>query len=296
MQRTRILCTAIAFLLLLAATALIPPRSHAAQVTTQALEAFDHYVHLRESQSRQDVAARRNFLALDIQPPRDREKSYSRVKRGEIIVLPSQSSGTQNRPDPPGALIHDWTAIAYIPGITLPQALATLQDYDRAAEYYSPQVLRSRLLSRNGDNFRVYLRLRQKRILTVVFDTEYDIRYEAMDDTHAVSTSRTTSVSEIEDAGTPQEHNVAPADDHGFLWRLNSYWRFYQADGGVYVQCNAISLTRDVPVTLRWMVGRFIENISRESLTFTLAATRQALLRQFPGTAEAPTSGHPRKQ
>jgi len=280
MQRATTLRTAIASVLLLAASA--PSSSPAAQVTRDFLAAFDHYVRLRESRSQQEMASGKHFLSVDTQPPRDREKSYAALKRGEVIILATQSCGTPNCPDPPGALIHDWTALAFIPGVTLSQALAALQDYDRTAEFYSPQVLRSRLLSRNGDDFRVYLRLRQKRVLTVVFDTEYDIHDESLDATHAVSTSRSTRVAEIEDAGTSREHTLAPADDHGFLWRLNSYWRFYQADGGVYVQCNAISLTRDVPITLRLMVGRFIENISRESLTFTLTATRQALLRQFP--------------
>jgi hypothetical protein len=295
MQRVKILRTAITSIFLVA-VASVPLPALAAQITPGALAAFDRYVHLRESQSQQEIASGQNFLSIDTQPQRDREKTYAALKRGEVVVLPTQSCGPQNCPDSPGALIHDWTAIAFIPGVTLPQALTTLQDYNRAAENYSPQVLRSRLLSRNGDDFRVYLRLRQKRILTVVFDTEYDIHYATIDATHAVSTSHSTRIAEISDPGTRDEHALAPVDDHGFLWRLNSYWRFYQADGGIYLQCNAISLTRDVPATLRWMLGRFIENISRESLTFTLGATRQALLRQFPGAAGAPTSVQPRKQ
>jgi hypothetical protein len=295
MHRATILRTAIALILLLVAAASAPRSSRAAQVTRDALAAVDHYIQLRESRSQQEIASRKNFLSIDTQPQRDREKSYAALKRGEVIVLPTQACGTHDCPDPPGAMIHDWTALAYVPGVTLPQALATLQDYNRAADYYSPQVLRSRLLSRNGDDFRVYLRLRQKRIILVVFDTESDIRYETIDATHAVSISRSTRVAEVADPDTPREHALAPADDHGFLWRLNSYWRFYQADGGVYVQCNAISLTRDVPATLRWMIGRFIENISRESLTFTLGATRQALLRQLPGDADALISGHARR-
>jgi hypothetical protein len=280
MQRATILRTTIASILLsLSASAAPPP--YAAQVSRDAREAFDHYVQLSESRSHQEIASGKNFLSVDAKPPQDRKKNYAALKRGEVIVLPTQSCDPKNCPDPPGALIHDWTAVVFIPGVTLSQALATLQDYNRSAEIYSPQVLRSRLLSKNGDDFHVYLRLQQKRILTVIFDTEYDIHYESLDAIHAVSTSHSTRVAEIEDAGTTQEHSLAPADDHGFLWRLNSYWRFYQSDGGLYIQCNAISLTRDVPASLRWIPGRFIENIQRESLTLTLTATRQALLRQF---------------
>ncbi len=103
-----------------------------------------------------------------------------------------------------------------------------------------------------------------------------------MDSTHAASISHSTRITEIENAGALQEHVTSPKDNHGFLWRLNSYWRFYQADGGVYIQCNAISLTRDIPVGLGWLVAPFIEKVPRESLNFTLKATREALLRKFP--------------
>jgi hypothetical protein len=82
-----------------------------------------------------------------------------------------------------------------------------------------------------------------------------------------------------------QERPISPKDNHGFLWRLNSYWRFYQADGGVYIQCSAISLTRDVPADLGWLAAPFIENVPRESLNFTLTATREALLKTFPQQA-----------
>ena len=134
-------------------------------------------------------------------------------------------------------------------------------------------------------SFRVFLRLKETYVLTVVFDTEYEIKYLTIDSTHAASISHSTRITEIESAGSPQEHATSPKDNHGFLWRLNSYWRFYQADGGVYIQCNAISLTRDAPAGLKWLAGPFIENVPRESLNFTLSATREALLKKFPNEA-----------
>ena len=56
---------------------------------------------------------------------------------------------------------------------------------------------------------------------------------------------------------------MPPGNDNGFLWRLNSYWRFLEKDNGVYVQCEAISLTRDVPTGLNWLIGPFIESIPK---------------------------------
>ncbi|MDP9337354.1 MAG: hypothetical protein M3P45_00640 [Acidobacteriota bacterium] len=288
MHRAKIHRIAAVAMILLAAVASIAPSARAERPTSESPDirkAFDRYIQAREARARQELADQKTFLWIDTQPPRDRERSYSALKHGQIIVQPSQGCSPQDCGDPPGGLVHDWTAVVFIPGVTLAQTLATLQNYDRDSEYYSPQVARSRLLSRDGDNFRVFLRLKQTRLITVVLDTEYEIHYTAVDGTHAVSTSRSTRVAEIEDAGTPQERVVSSADEHGFLWRLNSYWRFYQADGGIYIQCNAISLTRDVPAALGWMIGRFIENISRESLIFTLTATRQAVLNESAGAA-----------
>jgi hypothetical protein len=47
----------------------------------------------------------------------------------------------------------------------------------------------------------------------------------------------------------------------------------------VYVQCEAISLTRDIPTGLNWLMEPFIESIPRESLGFTLRSTRAGVLR-----------------
>ena len=59
--------------------------------------------------------------------------------------------------------------------------------------------------------------------------------------------------------------------------RLDSYWRFQEKDGGVYVECRAISLTRDVPKGLGWIIEPIVRQLPGQSLTNTLTATRQAL-------------------
>ena len=50
-----------------------------------------------------------------------------------------------------------------------------------------------------------------------------------------------------------------------------------QAPDGVWVQCEAISLTRDIPAGMGWLVRPFVSSIPRESLTFTLQSTRAAV-------------------
>ena len=138
-------------------------------------------------------------------------------------------------------------------------------------------MLRSKLIQHNGDDFKVFLRLRETKIVTVVLDTEYDVHYVHLNATRAYSRSYSTRVSEVESAEQPGEHHKPAGNDSGFLWRLNSYWRFQEQDGGVYVQLEAISLTRDIPDGIGWLIRPFVTSIPRESLVFTLSRTRSAL-------------------
>jgi hypothetical protein len=274
-------CTRIP-LILLASFSLTSPILSAETPSPETTKAFNTYIEAVEARNNEELLARRNFLWLDKLPERECESTYRLLKRQQTIIRHSQSCPSRDCPNIPGGLIHDWTGITFVPGVTLQQALSALQDYDRDADYYRPTVLRAKVLLREGNSFYVFLRLKETHVLTVVLDTEYEIQYLVLDSTHAASVSHSTRITEIENAGTPQEHVTSPKDDHGFLWRLDSYWRLYQADGGVYIRCNAISLTRDIPTGLGWLVAPFIENVPRESLAFTLTATRQALLKKFP--------------
>jgi hypothetical protein len=56
------------------------------------------------------------------------------------------------------------------------------------------------------------------------------------------------------------------------------WWRMEEKDQGVYVQSEVVSLTRNIPVGLGWMIGPFVTAVPKESLTFTLEATRKAVL------------------
>jgi hypothetical protein len=254
----------------------------AADLSPETSAAFEHYIRSKEALDASTLSHRSQFLIADTALDEERKQAYARLQRGEILIEPSPGHGRAAQPVP-GGLIHDWVALVFVPSVSLRQTLATLQNYARDSEYYRPQVMKSALLSASGDDFHIILRLAQTHGITVVFDTEYDVRYTHLDATHASSRSYSTRIVEVKNPGQPSEHEVPPADDRGFLWRLYSYWRFYEADGGVYVQCNAVSLTRNVPTGIGWLVGPFIEKIPRDSLSFTLDATRKALAAKFGG-------------
>jgi len=239
----------------------------------EAAEAFDRYIAQAEVRIGSSRSNAKSFLNLESLPAGPRADAISRLRGGEVLV--------EKRGDAPdeisGGLIHDWVGVVFVPGATVAQVVDMVRDYDHLAGYYSPDVVRSRLVSAHGNDLHVFMRLRRHKVVTVVLDTEYDVHYGRIDAAHQYSASRSTRVAEIEDVDGPHEHALAKGRDHGYMWRLNSYWAFEQAEDGVFVQCEAISLTRDIPTGLGWLIGPFVNSIPRESLQFTLNATRTAL-------------------
>jgi hypothetical protein len=191
-------------------------------------------------------------------------------------------------------MVHHWIGTVFIPGATLAQTLALEQDYDHHQEYFHPDVMRSKILRREGNEFRVLLRFYKKKVITSVLDTDHEVHYSTIDSTHAASRSRTTRVQEVENAGEINERLAPEGHDRGLLWRMNTYWRFEERDGGTYVESQSISLTRDIPTGLGWVVGPFVNSIPRELLTFTLTTTRSAVLQRVAAGA-APAPNHPTK-
>jgi hypothetical protein len=165
----------------------------------------------------------------------------------------------------------------FIPGAKLQDVLAVLQDYDRHAEYYAPDVERSKLESRDADHFRAFLRFRRHKVITVVLNTEHDVRYFRDSESQAHSRSSAVRIAQVENPGKGDEREKTPGDDDGFLWRMETWWRMVEVDGGVYVQSEVVSLTRDIPAGLGWLIGPFVTSIPKESLTFTLEATHKAV-------------------
>jgi hypothetical protein len=255
----------------------VPQIASAIAPDPTALQEFDRYVQLTERRMAAEVPPGGPFLRIEGFTAEARQQDEARLRNGDVITERLGTRDQDHAIEPSGALIHHWVGTIFIPGASLDQVLAVVQDYDRHQQYYAPQVLQSKLIARSGDQFRVYLRLKQKNVITVVFVTEHDVRYTRLDAAHAYSRSYSTRITELEHAGEPNERALPPGKDHGFLWGLDSFWRFEQRESGVYVQCEAISLTRDIPLGLGPLVGPFLETIPKASLELTLRATRDAL-------------------
>lgn len=259
----------------------LPHPAAAASLRPEALRGFEQYTRRTEERIAGEVRSDKTFLWIAGLPAARREQALEQLRRGEVLIERMETRPPDGAISTPGAMIHHWMGTVLIPGATLAQVLRTIQDYDRHQEYFSPEVVRSRTIERDGDDFRVDLRLKRTKVITVVLDTEHRVRYHRLDAAHAYSESRSTRIAELANPGEADERALPAEGDHGFLWRLNSYWRFAGTPEGVYVQCEAVSLTRNIPTGLGWLVGPFIESIPKESLNFTLQSTRAAV----PGAA-----------
>ncbi len=243
------------------------------------IRAFASYVLRTEAQNA--VSLRQGpFLWVDGLADKERLAAMATLKGGGVELRRLSVDEAGGNIDVPGGLIHDWQGIIFIPGVKLDDVLKVLQDYDHHATYYAPDVEKARTESQNGDQFRVFLRFRRQMIITVVLDTEHDVSYYRDSPLRAHSRSSAVRIAQVEDPGGPREKEDAPGEGDGYLWRMETWWRMEERDGGVYVQSQVVTLTRDIPTGLAWLIGPFITKIPRETLEFTLQATKKSALKK----------------
>ncbi len=248
-----------------------------ARLRSETVASFDRYVRLTDERNEIELKRGSALLWIDSLPETLHSEAYAALKRGEVQI--HQLSTLENGQPIvcPGGMIHHWVGVVFIPGAKLDDVLAVLEDYDHQSTYYSPDVERSKIESQDGDHFRVFLRFRRHKVITVVLNTEHDVHYFHDVRGRAHSRSSAVRIAEVENPGKSDEREKQPGDDGGFLWRMETWWRMEERDGGVYVQSEAASLTRDIPTGLGWLVGPFVTSIPKETLVFTLDATRKAV-------------------
>jgi hypothetical protein len=207
-------------------------------------------------------------------------ETRSRLRRGETII---ENIGAGSESSIPGAMLHHWRGTAFVPGAHVADFERLMKDFNTYPQHFSPQILVARLMSQhdsNGvDRITASMRVKQKHVLTVVMDMTYDVAFARLDPQHGYSISRSTRIEEIDSAGTSKERALSPEEEHGFLWRLNTYWSCAEGDGGLYMQIETVSLTRAIPMGLAWAIKPFVESVPRESLEFTLRTAGNLLRR-----------------
>jgi hypothetical protein len=235
------------------------------------LAAFEDYIDAAEAAMDDSLGGHSGFLWSDLDSARAHQ-----VRHGHVIAQLWSSDGPVKIPN---GLIHDWVGAAFAPHVSLEQVLGLVQNYNNHKNIYLPEVMDSKLISRDGMHFTIFLRLLKKKIITVVLDTDHDVQYSALEAKRWSCRSRTTRIAEVENAGTEKERVLEPDTGYGFLWRLYSYWKFEEKKPGegVHIECRAISLTRDIPLGLGWIIEPIVRSLPQESLIHTLHCTCKAL-------------------
>lgn len=256
----------------------------AADLKQKTTDAFNRYVAATEARMTAELQPGGKFLYPDdpaAQRPDGMRDAYKRLRRGEILVARLETRIDGNDLDVPSGMVHHWVGLIFIPGANLAQTLAVARDYDDRAELYKPEVIASHVISHQGDDYEIFLRLYEKRFTTVVFNTEYAVHWGQVDEKKVYSDSVSTRVAEVKDPSRPDGPEEPVGHGHGYLWRLNTYWRFEEKDGGVYVQCEALSLTRDIPFLLAWLIKPLVTKIPKQSLNRALGRTREVVLERM---------------
>ena len=233
-----------------------------AEEPASAKTAFQTYVAALEARFDQQNTSAENFISIDQQAARQGQIPIHQIKAPQVD----------------GGTIEDWIGGAFLPGATLDQVLKIDQDYPHYATYYAPEIVESRLISHQGNHFQVFYRLKKHKVVTVVLDTVHNIDFFPLANDRYAVRSRSVSVREVQNSGEPDEKVLPEGEGLGFLWTMNSYWRVQQSDGGVYIQCEVVTLARSIPFGLGVMLRPTIESFASDSLANTLKEKQNAVL------------------
>jgi len=233
------------------------------------LNAFETHVKAAEAELDARWSGRAPFIALATSA-----ESEKRLLKGDLVIHPAIKGNPEEVPD---GLIHDWVGAIYIPNTSVGKVLTVLQDFDNHSKIY-PEIVRSRLVKRQGNDITGYWRLeRKQQFVPAVFDVQQEAHYKEVAPGRWICRAYANDIREVQDAGTKKEEDYPQGQGLGLLWRLNAFWSLEQSGSGVLAECRTISLSRSIPSGMGWMIKPFIQNVPRESLTSTLVNTRKTI-------------------
>lgn len=246
----------------------IPAR--AAELKPETVRTWGEYVKGVTARTQEHLIPGNSFLSIDDSPAQT-----AKLRRGEILVDPA---GPRIPLKIPFGLIHDWVGEAFIPGVTIPEVLRVVRDYGDYKSVYRPNVVESKRISTSEWEDRFSLLIVNKSLIAgSALDSDYRTCFTRLDDEHWYGTAETTRVQEVAEYGSPSQHLLPENKGAGIIWRLNSITRFEERDGGVYIELEAMALSRDVPSSLRWLIDPIIRRVSRSALETSLRQTEDAV-------------------
>jgi hypothetical protein len=244
--------------------------AYAAELKPETMNAWKEYIQSANVRMQDYLSPKSHFLQID-----EDQDWVRRIRGGEVLVSPVGLHGVKKVPS---GLIHDWLGDTFIAHATLRDVLSVVSDYDRYKEFYRPTVIDSRALARSGGEDRFSMVVMNKSLfLKSALDSNYKCSSIRASDRRWFTVCETTRVQEIENYGAAGQNTLPEGEGDGFMWRFFSITRFEERDSGVYIELEAIALSRDIPVSLRWIVEPIVRRISRNSLETSLRQTERAV-------------------
>jgi len=259
---------------------IVPPGAVAGELHPETLKAWDEYIQAADART-QERLRNGSFLWVDESAERSRQ-----VRAGKILVSPAVAE----TPKPiPAGLIHDWMGATFIPQATMDDVLAVLRDYDNYKVVYKPSVADSKALASAGEEDRFSMLLVNRHLAAkMALATEYQVNYQQLGNKRWYSAALTTRVQEVRNYGRPDEQELRPDEGSGYIWRLYSFSRFEERDGGVYIEVEALALSRDIPAAVRWLVNPIVRSVSKNSVLTSLRQTEEAVRSEATVPRRAP--------
>jgi putative flippase GtrA len=253
----------------------------AAELHPETVKAWLNCVELTERRIRSELSSQNGFLALDFQDPPESARERQAVLSGDIPIKQVKTVLEENKtPEVPDGMIHHWRGSAFIPGVTLDFVFSRVKN-PSIEDTRQEDVLDSRVLESSPGQLKLYLKLQRSKIVTVRYNTEHLVKYKKFGSNLAFSSSTAIKISELERSQGNAEREKPEGQDRGFLWRMNSYWRYQQVPGGVIVECESLTLSRSIPFFLEYLVRPIINRVARESMHRTLESMRARMIKSF---------------
>jgi hypothetical protein len=262
-----------------------PSATFATDLQPETAQAYERYVRAAQARMAHEDKLPERFLYIESLPQTEQRAIWATLRRGDVWLDPLDATDENGKTisAPHGTITH-WVGAVFFPGASLQQVVGVVQDFDHLQEIYQPEIVRSRLISQNGETFHIFLRIHKDTAwVNPTFDVDSTVTFRQFDSSHAQNHVASTRIVQIENAGKPDEHADSVGHDSGYLWRLNTYWRLEARDGGVVGEWEAITLSRSIPFLLRWLVRPFVERLARQTVRDELLATRKAVERRVHG-------------
>jgi hypothetical protein len=285
--------------------------ANSATLKTDTVKAWREYVNAANAQMQEHLLPGHPFLLTNTD---ENQASATKLRTGEILVSPA---GEHIPKHVPSGLIHDWNGQAFIPNLTIHDLLPVVRDYNCYKAIYKPAVIDSKTIAAESspvspesapanatasaltaaltydDQFHMLL-MNKTLIAKTALDIDFRSSYVHVPDVAGsgqrwYSISESTRIQEIAGYGTENQHKLPEDEGTGLIWRTYSITRYEERDGGVYVELQAIVLSRDIPFILRYVVSPIVRRVSREALTTSLHQTQEAVISsKLPSNLPAP--------